>query len=155
MARISAPHISDSAVSFELTVSTVEEFRERIASTLARYPWLACTSDGEIVEYAYVGQHSPRASYGWSVDVSVYVDERHRKRGVDRALYTSVFACLCLQGVLQSVLWHHAAEYRERRTPRARGVRAHRGLPRRKVQGVPHQQHSLSDAPIEHDAGSA
>ena len=44
MARISAPHISDSAVSFELTLLTVEEFRERIESTLARYPWLACTS---------------------------------------------------------------------------------------------------------------
>ena len=104
MASISAPHISDSAVSFELTVSTVEEFRERIASTLARYPWLACRSDGELVGYAYAGQHSPRAGYGWSVDVSVYVDERHRKRGVDRALYTTLFAACAYRATTKRTL---------------------------------------------------
>ena len=37
-------------------------------------------------------------SYQWSVDVSVYVDEGHRHRGIGRALYTSLFALLRLQG---------------------------------------------------------
>ncbi len=42
--------------------------------------------------------HRERAAYGWSVDVSVYVREGLRRRGLGRALYTSLFAILKLQG---------------------------------------------------------
>ena len=42
--------------------------------------------------------HRTRAAYQWSVDVSVYVHERARRRGVGRALYGALFGILRQQG---------------------------------------------------------
>ena len=39
-ANIYAPHVRDSAVSFEVDVPTAAEFEARITRTLARLPWL-------------------------------------------------------------------------------------------------------------------
>jgi phosphinothricin acetyltransferase len=96
---IYAPFCSDdSHVSFEFEVPTVEEIRRRIASTLERYPWLVCDDSGVILGYAYAGAHSARAAYQWSVNVSVYIAEGRRGWRIGRALYTSLFAGLRLQG---------------------------------------------------------
>ena len=49
--------------------------------------------------YAYGSRHRERAAYRWSADVSVYVRENARGKGVGRALYTSLFAILRSQGI--------------------------------------------------------
>jgi phosphinothricin acetyltransferase len=49
--------------------------------------------------YVYASPHRARAAYCWSVDVSVYTSSKYRRQGVGRALYTSLFACLRLQGL--------------------------------------------------------
>jgi phosphinothricin acetyltransferase len=74
------------------------EIWQRIRKTLAQYPWLVEERDGAVVGYAYAGQHRVRAAYQWAVDVAVYIDERHRRTGVGRALYTSLFGMLVKQG---------------------------------------------------------
>jgi phosphinothricin acetyltransferase len=51
-----------------------------------------------VVGYAYAGRHRSRGTYQWSVEVSVYVAENQHRRGVGRALYTSLVECLRLQG---------------------------------------------------------
>src|SRR4029079_16629726 len=51
-----------------------------------------------ILVCACASKHRERAAYQWSVDVSVYIHERARRQGVGRALYTSLFALLRLQG---------------------------------------------------------
>ena len=51
-----------------------------------------------MVGYAYAGRHRSREAYQWSVEVSVYVAENQHRRGVGRALYTSLVECLRLQG---------------------------------------------------------
>ena len=38
--------------------------------------------------------HRPRAAYLWSVETSVYVDERHRSHGLGRRLYATLFEVL-------------------------------------------------------------
>ncbi len=53
---------------------------------------------GLILGYAYASKHRERAAYVWSADVSVYVREGRRRGGLGRALYTSLFAILRLQG---------------------------------------------------------
>ena len=89
----------DSHVSFELVAPTVGEMAGRIARTLERYPWLVLVDDeGFIQGYVYAGAHSDRGAYGWSVNVSAYVAPGRRGSGVGRALYTSLFAILELQG---------------------------------------------------------
>lgn len=53
---------------------------------------------GEVLGYAYATQHRTRAAYRFAVDVSVYVAEHSRQRGVGRALYQRLFELLTAQG---------------------------------------------------------
>lgn len=96
--RIYAPFVLHTAVSFELAPPGVEEMRARIAKTLPRYPWLVLEEGGEVIGYVYASAHRERPAYVWSVDTTVYVDAAHRRRGVGRALYASLFEVLRLQG---------------------------------------------------------
>jgi L-amino acid N-acyltransferase YncA len=98
IAAIYAPNVTDTIISFESEPPTADEMRLRIEGTLERYPWLVCEYRGRLLGYAYAGAHGSRAAYRWSVDVSVYVHEEAHRTGVGRALYTSLFAALDLQG---------------------------------------------------------
>ncbi len=98
VAAIYAPNVTDSIISFEFEPPTADEMRRRIELTLQRYPWLVCERQGWLLGYAYAGAHGSRWAYQWSVDVSVYVHEEVRRTRVGRALYTSLFAALELQG---------------------------------------------------------
>ncbi len=98
VAAIYAPNVTETVISFESEPPDEDEMRRRIEATLERYPWLVCESRGQVLGYAYAGAHGSRAAYQWSVDVSVYVHGEAHRLGVGRALYTSLFAALDLQG---------------------------------------------------------
>ena len=95
---IYAPIVENTVVSFEDEPPSEAEMADRIADTLARYPWLVCEERGDVLGYAYAGQHRERGAYRWSVDVSAYVAEDHRRKGVATGLYESLFEILRLQG---------------------------------------------------------
>lgn len=95
---IYAPIVRDTIISFEYEPPAMDEMCRRIARTLIRYPWLIYERDGEVLGYAYASQHSERAAYQWSVNVSVYVSADARRMGVGRALYRQLFALLRVQG---------------------------------------------------------
>jgi L-amino acid N-acyltransferase YncA len=59
----------------------------RIARTQETHPWLVAEVAGEVAGYAYGCPHRSRAAYRWAAEVSVYVAEELRGRGVGRALY--------------------------------------------------------------------
>ena len=98
VAAIYAPFVTDSATSFEYSPPDAAEMAARIASALAYAPYLVSEARDGILGFAYASKHRDRAAYQWSVDVSVYIHERARRQGVGRALYTSLFALLRLQG---------------------------------------------------------
>src|SRR5690606_40040690 len=95
---IYASIVRETAISFEFDPPTVEEMRQRIRKTFERLPWLVYEDRGAILGYVYASPHRERAAYQWSVDVSVYVRADARRSGVGRALYTSLFRLLALQG---------------------------------------------------------
>lgn len=95
---IYAPVVQSTAISFELEPPSVEEMRGRIEKTLPSWPWLVCERQSTVLGYAYASRHRERAAYQWSVDVSVYIAEDQRGRGIGRALYTALFAILRAQG---------------------------------------------------------
>jgi phosphinothricin acetyltransferase len=95
---IYGPVVRDTAISFEVEPPTVEEMGRRIQTTLERFPWLVCESNGQVQGYAYAGPHRARAAYQWSLEVTVYVHADHRRLGVGRAVYSSLFKLLALQG---------------------------------------------------------
>jgi len=94
---IYAPIVERTAISFEEVAPNADEVREQIATRGATWPWLVA-DDGDVLGYAYASRHRVRAAYRWSVDVSAYVHERARGRGVARALYTRLLAMLAAQG---------------------------------------------------------
>jgi phosphinothricin acetyltransferase len=98
LARIYAPYVTGSAISFELEPPCAEEMGARLAAYLTVAPWLLLAEDGEVLGFAYASRHCDRAAYRWSVDTTVYVREDARRRGLGRSLYTSLFALLRLQG---------------------------------------------------------
>jgi phosphinothricin acetyltransferase len=91
---IYAPFVTDTSVSFEERVPTVDEFRGRIEATLAGYAWLVLADAGLVAGYAYASQHRARAAYRWAVDVTVYIAPSHHRSGAGRLLYTELFARL-------------------------------------------------------------
>jgi phosphinothricin acetyltransferase len=97
-AAIYRPYVTGGAISFELEPPPPAEMERRIASALALAPWLVLERDGAALGFAYATRHRERAAYQWSVDASVYVAEGRHRAGIGRALYTSLFALLRLQG---------------------------------------------------------
>ena len=55
-----------------------------------------------VLGYAYAAKHRDRAAYRWSVDVSVYIAERHRGQGIGRRLYEGLFADLADLGYVMA-----------------------------------------------------
>ncbi len=98
LAAIYAPSVEGSCISFELEAPDAAELRRRVEAVAPGWPWLVCEEAGAVLGYAYASRHRDRAAYRWSADASVYVAEAARRRGVARALYTSLFALLRLQG---------------------------------------------------------
>lgn len=101
--EIYAPYVRTTAVTFECDVPSVEEFRQRIETISAKYPYIKAVAqddDGSMVlGYAYVSAFKGRAAYDWSVETSVYVRQDARRAGVGRALYAALERCLRAMGV--------------------------------------------------------
>ena len=98
IASIYRPVVESTVISFETIPPDRAEISRRLADTMIEYPWLVCERDGHIAGYAYATRHRVRAAYQWSVDTSVYIDDAHRRTGVGRGLYESLFSILAAQG---------------------------------------------------------
>ena len=96
---IYAPYITDTAVTFETAIPSSAEFRRRVEEIVATYPFLIAEEDGQPVGYAYAHRESERAAYDWNAELSVYVKNDHRGKGVGRQLYAALLRLLQLQGV--------------------------------------------------------
>jgi len=99
IAAIYDPVVAETAISFEEDPPGAAVMAQRISAGSVFAPWLVDTDDsGRVQGYAYASKHRDRAAYRWSVDVAVYVAAEQRGHGVGRALYTSLFALLRMQG---------------------------------------------------------
>jgi L-amino acid N-acyltransferase YncA len=100
---IYAPIVANTTISFEVEPPSVDEMRSRIASTLERLPWLVSEdSSGAVDGYVYAGRHREREAYQWSVDVTAYVREDARGRGVGKRLYGVLLDELARLGYFQA-----------------------------------------------------
>lgn len=97
---IYAPYIENTAITFEYTIPSVEEFTQRIHRTLEKYPWLVAEKDGQLLGYAYAGPFHERAAYDWAVETSIYVDQTRKHMGIGRLLHDALEQALKAQGIL-------------------------------------------------------
>ena len=85
-----APYVEKTAITFEVTVPSVEEFAGRILQTLQRYPYIVAEENHEILGYAYTGPFKERAAYDWAVETSIYVKMGRTRGGIGKMLYASL-----------------------------------------------------------------
>ena len=98
---IYAPYVENTAITFEYEVPTIEDFANRIEKTLGKYPFLVAEEDGLILGYAYASTYYARAAYDWAVELSVYVSQDTRGKGVGSKLYDE------LEGLLDQMGYMH------------------------------------------------
>ena len=97
---IYAPYVRDTAITFEYDVPSLDEFRQRIAGTLLKYPYLAAVYNGRIVGYAYAGPFKTRAAYDWAAELTIYLAPSAQGKGVGRMLYAALEEALRKMGIL-------------------------------------------------------
>lgn len=104
MAEIYAPYVRDTWVTFEVQAPDATEMAKRVREYTQSYPWVVAldttksTRREQLVGYAYASAFRTRIAYQWSCEVSVYIDEAARARGIGSRLYQELFELLRLQG---------------------------------------------------------
>lgn len=99
LAEVYEPYVTQTAITFDYEALSAEQFAERIARTLERYPFLVAERGGRVVGYAYAGPFKDRAAYDWACETSIYVDMDERRSGIGSALYQALEEALARMGV--------------------------------------------------------
>lgn len=94
---IYAHHVRHGRASFEETPPTLAEMRERRAAVLAKgLPYLVAELEVDgatvVAGYAYAGAYRTRSAYRFTVEDSIYLDDRFRGRGIGGVLLRELVA---------------------------------------------------------------
>ena len=102
--KIYSYYVKNTAISFEWTVPSLQDFSERIDNTLKKYPYIVAeiskNNQKQIIGYAYAGTFKTRAAYDWSVETSIYVDKDFRHYGIGKLLLERLEELLQKQNIL-------------------------------------------------------
>ncbi len=124
LVAIYAPYVEQTAITFETQVPTVAEFANRIEQTLEKFPYLVAAEEGQVLGYAYASTYKARAAYEWTVELSVYVQQEARGKGIGQQLYTALeeeleahgfknfLACITLPNP-ESIAFHEKNDYKQ------------------------------------------
>ena len=82
--------VRTTVATFDVEPRTMEERRVWFAGHGPRHPVLAAQCGGSVVGWASLSKWSDRGAYADTVEVSLYVAEGHRGRGIGRRLLEAV-----------------------------------------------------------------
>ena len=85
-------YVLKTAITFELEVPSLEEFKERIKNITKNYPYIVLEDDNKIVGYAYSNVFKGREAYKYSSEVTIYLDKDYYKKGYGKLLYNELEA---------------------------------------------------------------
>ena len=97
--RIYSYYVMNTVITFEYTVPSLDDFRERIRNIISVYPFLVCLVNGRIAGYAYASPHMERAAYHWNAVLSVYHENKYTGQGIGSILYETLMDILKKQHV--------------------------------------------------------
>lgn len=100
MAAIYAPYVRETVISFDTSLTTEEEFRDRIVSKLMYYPVLIAESQGRPVGFAYTSAFVGRAAYRFCEETTIYMAKDCRHQGLGGKLYKALEDLCQLRGVI-------------------------------------------------------
>ena len=91
IAEIYNYYILNTHHTFETEPLSAEEMLRRITDTTEKYPYLVAEEDGEILGYAHASRFRLREAYAYSAEVSIYVRNEAKQKGIGTRLYTELF----------------------------------------------------------------
>lgn len=91
IAEIYNYYIKNTHQTFETEPLSAEEMRERIGNISESYPYFVAEEDGEIYGYAFATQFKMRQAYEFSAEVSIYVKNNAKQKGIGTQLYDRLF----------------------------------------------------------------
>lgn len=104
IARIYAPYVTDTPVSFEEAAPDAGEMARRMAGDgLGLHPWLVAETEGRVIGFASSSPFRTRPAYRWTVETGVYLAPEAQGRGLGRALMEQMLALLTRQGFTAAV----------------------------------------------------
>jgi len=100
IAEIYNHYVLNTAVTFETDAVSAAEMVDRIAGVAAaELPWLVAVESEQVLGYAYATRWRARAAYRHSVEVTVYLHQDARGRGLGSDLYCALFTRLQQQSI--------------------------------------------------------
>ena len=97
---IYTPYVEETTITFETQVPSPEDFQNRMAAIMEKFPYLVAEVDNQILGYAYAHTYYARDAYDWTLELSIYVDRNRRQSGVGKALYDRLETELSQQAVV-------------------------------------------------------
>ena len=76
---------------FETEPLEADEMQNRISEVTEKYPFLVAEEDGAIVGYAHATQFKLRQAYEYAAEVSIYVRNAAKQKGIGSQLYMKLF----------------------------------------------------------------
>ncbi len=98
--KIYAPYVTDTAITFEYEIPSIDDFSQRIRNTLQMYPYIVALEEGHIVGYAYASAFRERAAYSWTAETTVYLKQDCRGKGLGKKLYNTLENILRRQNII-------------------------------------------------------
>ena len=100
--EIYRPYVEATSISFETSVPSVAEFRQRIRCFSEKYPYLVLEEDGIPLGYAYAHGFHTRAAYDWAAETTIYLRQGLHRRGYGKALYAALLRLMEAQGLYRA-----------------------------------------------------
>ena len=113
LVNIYRPYVEHTAITFDYTVPSVHEFEEKISKAIQRYPFLVATEGNDILWYAYASEFYPKDAYKWTAEITIYLDEKARGKGVGEKLYSELEKQLYNRGICRFNRWYDVFWYQK------------------------------------------
>ena len=84
-------YVMETHHSFENEAVSINDMMDRIEAISASCPFLVCEEKNEILGFAYATHYKPRSAYQHSVEVSVYLKNDVKHKGIGTKLYERLF----------------------------------------------------------------
>lgn len=102
--EIYAHAVTFGTASYELEPPSREEMEMRFeALASGGFPYLAATSDGRVIGYAYAGAFRPRRAYRFAVEDSIYLAPDAQGRGLGKMLLARLIEDVRVLGFRQMI----------------------------------------------------
>lgn len=92
------PYVERTAITFDDEPPAQAAFTRRMREIGGAFPYLLAEIDGETAGFAYAHGMSDKAAFAWNAELTVYLAEGWRGRGVGAPLYALLMRLLAMQG---------------------------------------------------------